>query len=245
MPSHILSALPKTSLVRYRSLSPLVLQMAAYSPTSINSDHSILNTPRSASPASTRSSTTTISKRMSLSSRRISSPFNPMASVSLSYSSIVYSSNCMIGYRCVSHSHSDWLIIHLSLIILHYSQKRSSCQKTKLTLPQVDIEAIESAMKMSALDGLRGYSQDHFGTIKQYRETDYVSKNNAGGNQVLREPAWNKGMPHRVLNLAQNANSSRYLVQPRRTSLQKPLRPHTSHHGKHGDTMCSGHENDK
>jgi len=58
----------------------------------------------------------------------------------------------------------------------------------------VDIEAIEAAMKMSALDGLRGYSQDHYGTIQQYRETDYITKNNAGGMQVLREPAWNKGI---------------------------------------------------
>jgi malate dehydrogenase (oxaloacetate-decarboxylating)(NADP+) len=57
----------------------------------------------------------------------------------------------------------------------------------------VDIDALESAMKMSALDGLRGYSQDHYGTVKQYHETEYVSKNMAGGYQVLREPAWNKG----------------------------------------------------
>lgn len=57
----------------------------------------------------------------------------------------------------------------------------------------VDIEAIDAAMKLAALDTLRGYSQEHYGTIKQYRTTDYISKGNAGGYQVLREPAWNKG----------------------------------------------------
>ena len=57
----------------------------------------------------------------------------------------------------------------------------------------VDTTAIEAAMKVSSLDVLRGYSQDHYGVVHQYRETDYVPKNQAGGYQVLREPAWNKG----------------------------------------------------
>jgi hypothetical protein len=57
----------------------------------------------------------------------------------------------------------------------------------------VDIDAIEAQMKMAALDTLKGYSADHYGTIKQYRETDYIAERNAGGYQVLREPAWNKG----------------------------------------------------
>ncbi|TVY39184.1 NADP-dependent malic enzyme [Lachnellula subtilissima] len=97
-----------------------------------------ISTPRSSSPSSvtSRSSNTTISKRMSLSMRR-SSGFNPMASV--------------------------------------------------------DTSAIEAAMKMSSLDVLRGYSQDSFGVINQYRETDYVPQHKAGGYQVIREPAWNKG----------------------------------------------------
>ncbi len=57
----------------------------------------------------------------------------------------------------------------------------------------VDIDAIEAQMKMAALDTLKGYSPDHYGTVQQYRETDYVSERNAGGYQVLREPSWNKG----------------------------------------------------
>lgn len=68
----------------------------------------------------------------------------------------------------------------------------------------VDVEALEAAMKMASLDSFRGYSQDHYGTVNQYNKTDYVSKNMAGGYQVLREPAWNKGicneLPHCVLN---------------------------------------------
>jgi malate dehydrogenase (oxaloacetate-decarboxylating)(NADP+) len=57
----------------------------------------------------------------------------------------------------------------------------------------VDLDAIESAMKKSALDGLRGYAEDHYGTVNQYHQTEYISKNMARGYQVLREPAWNKG----------------------------------------------------
>ncbi|TAQ87876.1 hypothetical protein B7494_g3797 [Chlorociboria aeruginascens] len=59
-------------------------------------------------------------------------------------------------------------------------------------MASVDIAAIEAAMRQSALDGLRGYSQDHYGTVKQHRATDYVPRSSAGGYQVLREPAWNK-----------------------------------------------------
>ena len=58
----------------------------------------------------------------------------------------------------------------------------------------IDVEALEAQMKMSSLDHLRGYSQNHFGVVKQYRETEYVPKSHAGGYQVLREPLWNKGM---------------------------------------------------
>lgn len=60
-------------------------------------------------------------------------------------------------------------------------------------MQSVDTSALEAQMKMAALDGLRGYSQDHYAVVKQYRTTDYVPKNQAGGYQVIREPAWNKG----------------------------------------------------
>ncbi|TVY56757.1 NAD-dependent malic enzyme [Lachnellula cervina] len=70
------------------------------------------------------------------------------------------------------------------------SQRRSSGFNP---MASVDTTAIEAAMKMSSLDVLKGYSQDSFGVINQYRETDYVPQHKAGGYQVIREPAWNKG----------------------------------------------------
>jgi hypothetical protein len=57
----------------------------------------------------------------------------------------------------------------------------------------VDIDAIEAQMKMSALDGLRGYAQDHYGVVRQENRTEYVGEERARGVNVLREPGWNKG----------------------------------------------------
>ena len=62
-------------------------------------------------------------------------------------------------------------------------------------MASVDITAIEERMKMAQLDQLRGYKQDTFGEVQQYRSTDYIAKHAAGGYQVLREPLWNKGTP--------------------------------------------------
>lgn len=57
----------------------------------------------------------------------------------------------------------------------------------------VDVDAIDAQMKAAALDTLKGYAQDKYAVVQQYRTTDYVPKSAAGGYQVLREPAWNKG----------------------------------------------------
>ncbi|KAI1635946.1 NADP-dependent malic enzyme [Biscogniauxia mediterranea] len=84
-------------------------------------------------------------------------------------------------------SHSSVSNKRLSLSI----QRRASAFNP---LSSVDISAIEESMKMAALDGLRGYAQDHYGEVRQYRTTDYVPKSAAGGYQVLREPLWNKGL---------------------------------------------------
>jgi len=75
-------------------------------------------------------------------------------------------------------------------------------------MASVDTSAIEAAMKMSSLDVLRGYSQDSFGVINQYRETDYVPQHKAGGYQVIREPAWNKGGQEVPSQLFNPANTS-------------------------------------
>jgi malate dehydrogenase (oxaloacetate-decarboxylating)(NADP+) len=141
---------PSRSLSRFFPSFTFPSPMASYNYSTSSSE---ISTPRSASPSSvtSRSSTTTISKRMSLSQRRTSG-FNPMASV--------------------------------------------------------DTTAIEAAMKISSLDVLRGYSQDHYGVVNQYRETDYVPKNQAGGYQVIREPAWNKGGQEILSRLVNPTNTS-------------------------------------
>ncbi|KAI0129944.1 malic enzyme [Xylariales sp. AK1849] len=72
------------------------------------------------------------------------------------------------------------------------SSRRSLTQFNPMS--SVDITAIEEQMKMATLDGLRGYSQNHYGEVQQYRNTDYVPKSSACGYQVLREPFWNKGL---------------------------------------------------
>lgn len=61
-------------------------------------------------------------------------------------------------------------------------------------MSSVDITSIQEAMKLASLDQLRGYRQNTFGEVRQFKNTEYVSKNMAAGYQVLREPLWNKGL---------------------------------------------------
>ncbi len=58
----------------------------------------------------------------------------------------------------------------------------------------VDITAIQEAMKMTALDQHRGYTQDRFAEVKQSQSTEYLAETDAAGYQIIREPHWNKGM---------------------------------------------------
>lgn len=63
-------------------------------------------------------------------------------------------------------------------------------------MSSVDIQAIEEAMRAQQLDQLRGYKQDTYGTVRQIRDNAYVTdvaKHLAVGQQVLREPTFNKG----------------------------------------------------
>lgn len=111
-------------------------QMASYNYSSTNSE---IHTPRSSSPSSTfsRSSSTTVSQRLSISRRRISE-FNSMSAV--------------------------------------------------------DINAIESAMKMAQLDTLKGYAQKQQSTVRQESETLYLPAESCCGYQLIREPHLNKGI---------------------------------------------------
>ncbi|KAH9901874.1 NADP-dependent malic enzyme [Xylariomycetidae sp. FL2044] len=83
-------------------------------------------------------------------------------------------------------SHSSVSSKRLSLSL----QRRTSFNP----MSSVNISVIEESMRMAALDGLRGYAQNHYGEVHQYRTTDYVPKSSAGGYQILREPLWNKGL---------------------------------------------------
>lgn len=63
-------------------------------------------------------------------------------------------------------------------------------------MSSIDMQAIEEAMKAQQLDQLRGYRKDTYGEVKQTREPVYVtelSKRAANGQQVLKEPTFNKG----------------------------------------------------
>ncbi|KAM3067095.1 hypothetical protein ACMFMG_011766 [Clarireedia jacksonii] len=184
---------PKT-LSRYISNLSLLpstpTQMASYNYSTSSSEVGTPNTPRSFSPRSSspysvgsRSSSTTISKRISISTSRRNTGMNPLGSI--------------------------------------------------------DIAAIEAAMKQSSLDHLKGYAQDHYGTIKQYSTTEYVPKTTAGGYQVLREPAWNKGtsftpeeritknltglVPHVLESLETQCTRAMRMINSRGTNLDKYL----------------------
>lgn len=77
------------------------------------------------------------------------------------------------------------------------SNKRLSLSGRRMTdfnpLSSVDLTSIEEGIKAASLDQLRGYAQNHYTEVKQHSATEYVSEAMAGGYQVLREPAWNKG----------------------------------------------------
>jgi hypothetical protein len=57
----------------------------------------------------------------------------------------------------------------------------------------VDINAIESAMKMAQLDTLKGYAQKQQSTVRQESETSYLLAESCCGYQLIREPHLNKG----------------------------------------------------
>ncbi|KAF7863044.1 hypothetical protein EAF04_007127 [Stromatinia cepivora] len=114
--------------------------MASYNYSTVSSEVGTPQTPRSSSPTysiASRSSSTTISKRISISTSRRNTAMNPIG--------------------------------------------------------DIDITAIEAAMKQSSLDHFKGYNQTNYQTVTQSRDTEYIPKYSAKGYQLLREPAWNKG----------------------------------------------------
>lgn len=138
----ISSALVLLSFLPHLLLSSTYMMPMAAAAYPFSSSSSDISTPRSASPSSSRGRTsiTTASNRMSISSTRRISNLNPMSTV--------------------------------------------------------DTQALEEAMKAAQLDQLRGYRKDTYGVVKQSRENVYVTdaaKQEAVGQQILREPVFNKG----------------------------------------------------
>lgn len=69
-------------------------------------------------------------------------------------------------------------------------------------MSSVDIQALEERMKAQQLDQLRGYRQDTYSEVKQTRENVYVTdvaREQAIGQQILREPMFNKGKKKKTL----------------------------------------------
>lgn len=119
-------------------------------------------------------------------------PKRPMASAPYPYSS---SNSDISTPRSSSPSPSTGRSSHTSVsnrLSLSLARRTSNLNP----MSSVDMQAIEEAMKAQQLDQLRGYRKDTYGEVKQTREPVYVTeltKRAANGQQVLREPTFNKG----------------------------------------------------
>ncbi|OHF02840.1 malic enzyme [Colletotrichum orchidophilum] len=123
------------------------------------------------------------------------------------------------------------------------SNKRMSMSSRRMTdfnpMSSVDISVIEDKMRMASLDQHRGYSQNTFGEVQQYRNTEYVPKTQATAFQILREPLWNKGLsftpeervtrnltgliPHTMESLQTQCQRAMKMINTRQTDVDKYL----------------------
>ncbi|KAL2760666.1 hypothetical protein ACRALDRAFT_2095126 [Sodiomyces alcalophilus JCM 7366] len=94
-------------------------------------------------------------------------------------------------------------------------------------------------MRTASLDQHRGYTQNHYPEVQQYRPTETIPKSSACGHQVLREPVWNKGLsftpeervsknltglvPHVIESLDTQAARVMKMIQTRQTNIDKYL----------------------
>ncbi|KAI0166903.1 hypothetical protein GGR52DRAFT_556083 [Hypoxylon sp. FL1284] len=131
-----------------------------------------------------------ISPRCCLSLPRRPSPKHPMAFSTYSTASSDISTPRSISPSTSISARSSHSSVSSKRLSLSLQRRQSSLNP----MSSVDIGAIEEQMKMASLDGLRGYAQNHYGEVHQYRTTDYVAQSSAGGYQILREPLWNKGL---------------------------------------------------
>ncbi|KAI0848652.1 hypothetical protein F5Y00DRAFT_238039 [Daldinia vernicosa] len=158
--------------------------------------------------------------------------FNTYSTASSDISTPRSSSPSSFSIASARSSHTSVSSKRLSLSL----QRRQSALNP---MSSVDISAIEEQMKMAALDGLRGYAQNHYGEVQQYRSTDYIPQSAAGGYQILREPLWNKGlsftpdervsknltglMPHAMENVETQVARCMKVINSRQTNVDKYL----------------------
>lgn len=147
--------------------------------------------------------------------------------------------------------------------LTNYTNKRMSISSSRRISHQnpmssVDIQAIEAAMRAQQLDQLRGYRQDTYGSVKQIKDNQYVTdvaKHLAVGQQVLREPTFNKGsFSPQIKPLSSpfflfrtnpaDCISFRSCLYSRRACDEEPDWFNTSHHGRLEDTMPACSAND-
>ncbi|KAI1813953.1 NADP-dependent malic enzyme [Poronia punctata] len=100
------------------------------------------------------------------------------------------STACSTSPSSIFSARSSYNSLPDKLISLSFQRRLSALNP----LSTIDPASLQGRIKMSSLDGLRGYSQDHYAEVQQERTTDYVQESDAGGYQVLREPLWNKGL---------------------------------------------------
>ncbi|WDK12435.1 malic enzyme [Colletotrichum graminicola] len=142
-----------------------------------------------------------------------------------------------------SHSPSPSSVISARSSRSSISNKRMSISSRRMTdfnpMSAVDISAIEEKMRMAALDQHRGYAQNTFGEVQQYRTTEYVPKTQATAYQVLSEPLWNKGLsftpeervnknltgliPHTMESLQTQCQRAMKMINTRQTDVDKYL----------------------
>jgi hypothetical protein len=109
-----------------------------------------------------------------------------------------------------------------------------------------DTTALENSFKAASLDTMRGYSQNAYAVVEQTHETESIPRPRARGYQLLREPAWNKGLGSIIVFIPKPVADIlyRYFIYPRREGHPEPDWPHTPRHGEHGHSMHAGHEDD-
>ncbi|CAI4213775.1 unnamed protein product [Parascedosporium putredinis] len=106
-------------------------------------------------------------------------------------------------------------------------------------MASVDLAMIEDRMRAASLDQLRGYNQNSYGEVQQYKAVEYIPESQALSYQVLREPSWNRGLgftpeerinknltgliPHVMESLQTQCERAMRMIATRQTNIDKYL----------------------